>query len=188
MKQLQFIILFVFSILFHASGQNNGIDTVFVKKSLGDNEFEIDTMFTQSGMYPKVLVGTTFLPYSEKIIGILNKGLFPISVSVKNECDMHDIKEMSSYPKFESITRELDILTIEVTIFYNCYYNFLGEAEVIGQDTLNLIYTAYGAFCSCDCLYTLEYKFNTASEENYQILKYVTINGSEVVGRIPSKP
>ena len=34
---------------------------------------------------------------------------------------------------------------------------------------------------------TLRYKFDATMEEHYQILKYVTINGSNTVGEIPKK-
>jgi len=78
-------------------------------------------------------------------------------------------------------------LTMDVPIIENCCHNFLGEAEVIGSDTLNLVYTSYGNFCSCQCCFTLRYKFETSMELQYGELKHVTINNSKLVGTIPEK-
>ncbi|MFK8104058.1 MAG: hypothetical protein AB8G15_16105 [Saprospiraceae bacterium] len=171
------------------AGQELELDTVFVKKKVGENEFELDTLFIESGnSSPQVLTGTTFLPYSEKMIALLNKGLSPISLKVIQTCDEKiDPNTFEDYPKFKEVSRTSNQLTIAVSIVANCCHNFLGEAEIIGTDTLNLIYTAYGGFCGCRCCYTLEYTFNTTLADQYQVLKYVTINGSETVVEIIKK-
>ena len=75
---------------------------------------------------------------------------------------------------------------IDVAISANCCYNFLGEAEIIGGDTLNLIYHSYGGFCSCNCCYTLRYTFRVQEWENLE-LKFVTVNGDKLVGKIPEE-
>ena len=173
-----------------AFGQKTNPDTVFVKRSVSDNEFEIDTLFIPGGRSStQVLAGTTFLPYSDKMIGLLNNGLSSVSFEILTEChNATTPKTFKDYPKFNEIKRDSTTLTIDVTVVANCCHNFLGEAEVIGKDTLNLVYTSYGGFCSCNCCFTLRYKFNTTMEENYQILKYVTINGIEKeVEQIPKK-
>ena len=168
--------------------QSTELDTVFVKRTVGVNEFELDTLFIPSGRSSKqVLAGTTFLPYSDKMIGLLNNGLSPISLEVVEECDRSvDPRTFDDYPKFLNVWRGKNELTIDVSVVANCCHNFLGEAEVVGSDTLNLVYTAYGGFCSCNCCFTLRYKFNTKMEANYQILKFVTINSNETVGQIPA--
>lgn len=52
--------------------QHTPLDTVFVKKTVGINEFEIDTLFIPGGRSSQqVLAGTMFLPYSDKMIGLL---------------------------------------------------------------------------------------------------------------------
>ncbi|WMJ75403.1 hypothetical protein RCC89_19890 [Cytophagaceae bacterium ABcell3] len=170
-------------------GQNSNLDTVFVKRSVSDSEFEIDTLYIPGGRSTKqVLAGTTFLPYSEKMIKLLNNGLSPINLEILNECDNSGKPDtFNNYPIFNNIIRDKDDLIIDVTVVANCCHNFLGEAEVIGSDTLNLIYTSYGGFCSCDCCFTLRYKFDTSMEEHYQILKNVTINSSKKTGKIPEK-
>ena len=169
-------------------GQSTELDTVFVKRTVGVNEFEIDTLFIPSGRSSKqVLAGTTFLPYSDKMIGLLNNGLSPTSLEVVEECDRSvDPRTFDDYPKFLNVWRGKNELTIDVSVVANCCHNFLGEAEVVGSDTLNLVYTSYGGFCSCNCCFTLRYKFNTKMEANYQILKFVTINSNETVGQIPA--
>ena len=191
MKRLLIILTLIIVIFQQNSvhGQATDLDTVFVKKTIGENEFEIDTLFIPAGRSStQVLAGTTFLPYSNKIIGLLNNGLSPISLEVIQECDNTiDRRTFKDYPKFIVIKRDSTILTIDVSIVANCCHTFLGEAEVIGNDTLNLVYTSYGGFCSCNCCFTLRYKFDTEMEEHYQILKYVTINGSKTTGQIPKK-
>ncbi len=170
-------------------GQTIELDTVFVKRTVGENEFEIDTLFIPGGRSTEqVLAGTTFLPYSDRIIGLLNNGLSPISLEVIQECNnTTDPRTFKDYPKFIEVKRDSNILTIDVSVIANCCHNFLGEAEVVGNDTLNLVYTSYGGFCGCTCCFTLRYTFDTSMEEFYQILKYVTINGSTTVGQIPKK-
>lgn len=182
------ILLCVFE-LTSVYGQIDELDTVFVKKTIGDNEFEIDTLYIPRGRSSQqVLAGTTFLPYSDKIIGLLNKGLSPISLELIQECDNNtDPKTFKDYPKFIEVKRDSITLTVDVSIVANCCHNFLGEAEVVGNDTLNLVYTSFGSFCSFACCFTLRYKFNTTTEAQYHILKYLTINGSTTVGKIPRK-
>jgi len=191
MKPIKSILTLIFVVvqLTMCYGQTMERDTVFVKRSVGENKFEIDTLFIPSGRSTRqVLAATTFLPYSDKMIGLLNNGLSPISLEVIQECDNNtDRSTFKDYPKFISISRDSNVLTIDVAIVANCCHNFLGEAEVVEKDTLNLVYTSYGGFCACDCCFTLRYKFDTTMEETYQILKQVTINGSEVTGEIPAK-
>lgn len=185
MKLLIFLIFTILSV--HAIGQNTQLDTVFVKRSIDINKFEIDTLYIQGGVSTtQVLAGTTFLPSSDKIVGLLNKGLSPIDIRIINTCDDRvDSKEFSKYPKFRNIERQDNKLIIDVSVIANCCHNFLAEAEVLAKDTLNLLYTSYGDFCSCECPFTLRYTFDTTFEKNYQILKHVTINGSTKVENIP---
>lgn len=167
-------------------GQKTELDTVFVKRTVGVNMFEIDTLYIPGGRSStQVLAGTMFLPYSDKMMGLLNNGLSPISLEIIQECDnTTDPKTFKEYPKFIATSRVGNTLTIDVSVIANCCHNFLGEAEVKGKDTLNLVYTSYGGFCSCECCFTLRYKFDTSREEMYQVLNYVTINSSKTVGQI----
>ena len=166
-------------------------DTVFIKRTVHTDTTEIDTIVIKGGIspvIPQVLIGTRVLPYSNKMIGLLNCGLSPISLELGQGCDNSiDPRTFNDYPIFREIKRDSTTLSIEVSVIANCCHNFLGEAEVMGKDTLNLVYTSYGGFCSCECCFTLKYKFDTTMEEYYNILRYVTINGSNVVGIIPLK-
>lgn len=182
--------LLAFFILFATlvNGQNNNTDTVFIKRQISNDEIRIDTMLIEAGvMSQQVLVGTTMLPYTPKMIGLLNNGLSPISLEILESCDGSEKPDFSKYPDFKTIQRDSNVLIIDVAIVANCCYNFLGEAEIHG-DTLNLIYTGYGNFCSCSCCYTLRYKFDTSMENYYQLLKHVTVNGvARKTGDIPKE-
>ncbi len=129
------------------------------------------------------LHGTTFLPNSSKMIGLLNKGLEPINFQIIKVCQPQKCAK-EDYPEFIDIRRNGSTLTIDIEIIANCCHNFLAEAEILGKDTLNLIYTDYGGFCSWGtCM--LRYSFDTTLETEYQTLKYVTINGDQTIGNIP---
>jgi hypothetical protein len=192
MKFIVKILIFLIG-FFHLNlsfGQEVENDTIFVKRVVQTESPEIDTILFKDGIslaQPQILIGTTFLPNTNKMIGLLNKGLTPISLEIIEECDksIHP-KSFIDYPKFTTVKRDCNTLTIDVTVIANCCHNFLGEAEIIGDDTLNLIYTSYGGFCSCQCCFTLSYKFNTTMEEYYQILKKVTINNSGIINEIPN--
>jgi hypothetical protein len=94
--------------------------------------------------------------------------------------------EPEKYPVFNRIERAGDLLVIDVTVAANCCHEFLGEAQVLQDDTLDLVYTSYGGFCACSCCFTLRYTFNTEMEAEYVKLKKVIVNGNEtVVGVIP---
>lgn len=186
MKKVVCLVVFTAGILAAFGQTKRELDTVFVKKTIGKNEFKIDTLFIPGGVGTiQVLAGTTFLPYSDKIIGLLNNGLSPISLEIIKECNEAEPEEFKNYPKFLNVQRSANTLTIDVAVVANCCHNFLGEAEVTGKDTLNLVYTSYGGFCGCSCIFVLRYKFDTSFEEEYQILKHVTINKSKTKGKIP---
>lgn len=176
---------FLFQVNF-VFGQQVEMDTVFVKRSVGENEFIIDTITIPAGKSStQVLTGTTFLPYSDNMIGLLNHGLSPVSLTIIEECDQNfDPKSAEKYPFFRKVSRDSNQLIIDVTIVSNCCHNFLGEATVL-DDTLKLIYTAYGGFCSCTCCFTLRYIFDTTFEADYHMLKFLTINESRIVEPIP---
>lgn len=167
-------------------GQNTEYDTVFVKRAVGSNKFEIDTLYISSGLgYDQVLAGTMFLPNSEKMFLLENKGLFPISLEIIEECNnTTDPETFNEYPKFLSTSRVGNTLTIDLSVIANCCHNFLGEAEIVGKDTLNLLYTSYGGYCACSCSFTLRYKFKTSEEDYSKALNFVTINNSKTVGQI----
>jgi hypothetical protein len=165
------------------------MDSVFVKRNVGEGAFEIDTFYMLSGVSSQqVLVGTTFLPYSDKMISLLNDGLSPVSFKILEGCDNGlEPTDFNDYPKFDIIKRVgKNQLLIQVRVMANCCHNFLGEAEVLGNDTLHLVYTSYGNFCSCQCCFTLEYVFDTTFEDKDNRLHFVTINRHKSFGVIPN--
>ncbi|WP_338815058.1 hypothetical protein V9L05_08015 [Bernardetia sp. Wsw4-3y2] len=165
-------------------------DSIFVKKMVDIDKYETDTFTVKSSQVQKqVLIGTTFLTASDKLIQLTNHGLYPISLELLKDCNnTTDPDTFEDYPKFIEVKRDSLTLTIDVEVVANCCHNFLGEAEVKGKDTLNLVYTSYGGHCMCNCVFTLRYKFDTRMEQSdyYPILKYVTINGSKTTGKIPN--
>ncbi len=184
----QIAMILLLFVSFEIVSQNKQMDSVFIKKSISEYQFEVDTQLVSSVSFQNVLVGTTFLPYSEKMISLLNNGLAPIRFSKVDECNKEILPtEFKEYPQYNMIERGKNTLTIEVKVIANCCHNFLGEAEVIEKDILRLSYTSYGGFCSCDCCYTLRYEFDTTMEETYQTLKTVTLNSSNLLGKIPSR-
>jgi hypothetical protein len=164
--------------------QRNELSNLQLKNDSLQHQLDSLTLVLRTGN-DSLLVGTTFLPYSNKMIGLLNKGLEPISLEIIENCDdSWDHESDKDYPKFIASNRTATTLSIDVTIIANCCHNFLGEAEIMG-DTLNLMYTSYGGFCGCECPFTLRYTFDTTLETEYQVLRFVTINKNSVVGVLP---
>lgn len=158
-------------------GQKNYQDSVFVKRMVDFDEFEMDTFVVKSQNISQVLVGTMMLPYTDKNIYLINQGITPISLELVEECDGGiDPAKSVEYPQIIHVDYSSSILTIKVVVVANCCHNFLGEAELIGKDTLNLLYTSYGGFCSCSCCFTLQYKFDLDDEVS---LKHIKINGED---------
>jgi len=177
------VTLFLFFTLFAQINfaQPGDKDTVFVKRTIGENEYTYDTLYFERGISnPPILVGTMVLTDSQKNFGLLNNGIELTKLSVLNGCQGGISPEESrKYPLFETVTRDENYLIVDVTISANCCYSFLGEAEMQG-DTLNLISTGYGSYCSCTCCFTLQYTFDLSLlEENDNSLNYVMINGKK---------
>jgi hypothetical protein len=184
-------IYFVFLLIYPTSiafGQASEFDTVFVKRTVGIHDYVIDTLYISGGRNTtQVLAGTTFLPYSDHMIGLLSYGISPISFDLLEECNNTiNPDSFKEYPKFISSSREGDTLTIVVSVIANCCHQFLGEAEV-QQDTLHLLYISYGGFCSCECCFTLRYRFDMSMEDSQKGVKHVRLNKSSLPGFIGKK-
>lgn len=122
------------------------------------------------------------------MINLLNQGLFPVSFTIVSDCNnTTEPRTYKNYPTFKISRIAPNRLIIDVDIIANCCSNFLGEAEIIGKDTLNLLYTHYGAYCACSCRYSLRYIFNDFSKDHGFALKYITVNGSIKYGLISDK-
>tara|TARA_B100000809_G_scaffold262247_1_gene312811 strand:- start:154 stop:702 length:549 start_codon:yes stop_codon:yes gene_type:complete len=156
-------------------------DSVFIKKYETDSTFTIDTLTIPVRGYDQILVGTTFLPYSDNTVNLLNNGLFPKNFSILEECDGElDKHQIDNYPKIDSSNFNEKMISIDVSISSNCCHNFLGDAEIT-NNSLNLYYTGYGSFCSCTCLFKLRYTFDISLPELLPEIEQVTINGKELL-------
>lgn len=191
MRKITVLIIFLigFSQIQLSFGQSTTTyyDSIFVKKMVDIDEYETDTFTVKSSQVQKqVLIGTTVLPYTDKLINLRNTGLELVSLELLKNCNnTTDPDTFDDYPKFIEVKRDSLTLTVDVEVVSNCCHNFLGEAEIIEDKTLNLVYTSYGGHCMCDCMFTLRYIFDTRMEKVSHILQYVTINGSKTTGKIP---
>ncbi len=169
-------------------GQNSLVDTVLIKYVDEEN----DTIYLEGGIpssvQQQVLVGTTVLPYSKNNISSFHSGFNLIDLTLNKNCN-EDPRNFSLYPIINSIQKDSNTMVVDVSIVDNCCYNFLGEASVLGNDTLNLIYHGYGGFCSCKCCYRLKYTFDISIENPENTLNFISIkeeNGETITQKIPS--
>ncbi len=70
-------------------------------------------------------------------------------------------------------------LVVSANIYANCSHKFLGEIEIVEENTLNLVYHGYGGYASCGCCFGLTYTINIFRDDDkrYTKVKYVTIGG-----------
>lgn len=79
------------------------------------------------------------------------------------------------------ITFDKDTFTVDFSIVDNCCSEFLCEAEMIDESTLNIIYHPFGRHCSCYCKFEMQYTFtfDDSLEEIGQkrtVIKYIQFN------------
>lgn len=170
-----FIVLIISSI---GCSEKNNFETLILEnnymKSQNDSILRvIDSLTSDNPLsYEISLKGTRFLPYSSKIIGLINNGLEPVSFSIIEKCEVKRV-DYENYPKLIKVNKTAKKLMIDIEVVANTCHNFLAEAEVIGGDTLNLIFTGYGGFCSWGTC-KLRYIFDITLKKT--IIKYITIN------------
>ncbi len=126
-----------------------------------------------------VLRGTTVLTGSDKNLNSRwVHGLSLVEIS-STECK-GIMSENPTSTEFTSINFPDDsTILISANIYANCGQDFLGEIEVVSDNTLNLVYHGYGNFASCNCCFGLTYKIDMPDrkEYDYSKIKFVTING-----------
>jgi hypothetical protein len=148
------------------------------KKEKADGDRQIQTI-TADKKSTDTLTGTTVLKASEKnMTSRWEHGLFLESVS-STECKNSD-QEHPTPTEIVSIEQADDnTLLINANVNANCGYSFLGEIEVVGGNTINLISHGYGSYADCSCCFGLTYKIEIMRDEDisFDKLKYVTING-----------
>jgi hypothetical protein len=144
-------------------------DTVFIKYNKDKFEekpnYKTDTIIFDTPNARQILYGTTVLPWTLNQQIAKGYGLYLNSVSL-TPC------------------KQNDKLTIEVKYWANCCHSFLCDLEVINDMTVNLIIYGYGAtYCSCSCCFGLTYNISTMTVDEFDKLKYITINGNEKTKR-----
>jgi len=130
------------------------------------------------------LTGTTVLKSSSKILDARWVHGLWLEDLKSSEC-LKPQSETPSPTEITSIKQTNDsILIITANIYENCGYSFLGEIEIVTDNTLNLIYHGYGGYAMCNCCFGLTYKIELIKDEQYKFdkLKYLTING---IAKVP---
>lgn len=71
------------------------------------------------------------------------------------------------------------LISVNLKIWANCAYSFLGEIEIDSTNTLNLIYHGYGGYAMCGCCFGLIYHIKLYHDEDKDLtkVKEVMING-----------
>lgn len=168
MRQFYFLSI---AILFVGCSESNshskGVihDTVFVEKTIDEH-------------IGNKLIGTTVLKSSEKIIHTgYTSGLWLENLTT-SECGAP--MEHPTPTQITSIKQPNDsTLVIKTLIDANCSHDFLGEAEVLPGNILNLIYHGYGSYAQCNCEFELTYTFEIPKEHisKPEPIKWVTMDG-----------
>ncbi|MCI4671926.1 MAG: hypothetical protein MRZ79_27535 [Bacteroidia bacterium] len=181
MKKLPACFLLI-SLLFSYSstlGQNRVRDTIFLKRKVRDNQFITDTLYPPPGLLkPHMIVGTSMLHNSAKNILLLEEGIIPISLEILEDCKTVKPSSFKNYPQLLHTSQDSNLLTIDIAIVSNCCHDFLGEAELIGKDTLKLFYHSYGDHCACKCCFKLRYKFDLDLTIIPHLPAFVILEGS----------
>lgn len=167
-------VLFIFCFVINSGCSDKGTDsakiihdTVYLNKP---NEL------SQSGHQ---LTGTTVLKASARNMEARWVHGLWLDDFKSSEC-LQPQSETPSPTEITSVRQTNDsTLVITVNINENCSYSFLGEIEIVSNNTLNLIYHGYGGYANCNCCFGLTYKIELLKDENYKFdkLEYVTING-----------
>lgn len=179
MKTLATILIFLMTATL-AWGQ---ADTVFIKYKKDELEemlnYTTDTIIFDTQNTRQILYGTTVLPWTYNQQVAKGYGLYLDSISmVPCEQGLGKMSDMKN--QVLSVSQEMDSLTIELKYWGNCCHSFLCDIEVKNDTIVNLIIHGYGAtYCSCDCCYGLIYHLTTMKFDEFDKLKYVTINGAE---------
>ena len=168
-----YLFIFFFLLNFGCTDQHSNPahtihDTVYVDKKSGDNQTS-----------DHQLIGTTTLKASEKNMEARWVHGLWLEDFTSSEC-LQPQSESPSPTEITSVKHPNDsTLIITANINANCSYSFLGEIEIVSNNTLNLIYHGYGGYASCNCCFGLTYKIELFRDDEYKFdkLKYVTING-----------
>lgn len=169
--------LLLFSLLLSSFPLFAQHDTVFVRKNTGwandTLKYETDTLLFGSGSTRNFLAGTMVLPSTHNQMNARGYGLF-LSKVTKSNCQGNS---KSGQDKINSILRTDSTLTIDITIYDNCCYDFLCDIAVDSSSVLNIIYHGYGTYCGCECCFGITYHFTLEHLPEYGEIKAAMING-----------
>ncbi|WP_426430271.1 hypothetical protein ACPX19_12130 [Winogradskyella sp. HB-48] len=151
-------LIFVFTELISCDSNN------YKKESSqkSSKEIIIDSVRTikeQKIISPK---GNQILENSEKLYNLKWKNGYILESINISQCDNSNTGEIIHKfdKKIDSIIFTNDSFTISFKAIENCCSEFLCEAEIINNDTLNIIYNAYGSHCFCNCLFDMSFQFS----------------------------
>jgi hypothetical protein len=170
---IKYIVFFV-TILPVSYCTNQSSQTKKSETSTASNNPDSNSSITKNS-----LIGTTVLCASEKN---LNSGLI-YGLNLDSIASTDCTNGYSEYVTPTKITgvRLVNDSTLIVTanITANCAYSFLGEIEIVSENTINLVYHGYGGYASCSCCFGLTYIISIIRNEDFKFdkLKYVTIDG-----------
>lgn len=133
-----------------------------------------DTIFIDTPTDGNILFGTTIIPVTSNQVGLYGAGLW-LDNLVDSPCNSS--KEPSGIDNITSSTSNDSILTISLEITSNCCHNFLGDAELVDNSILNLVYIGYGGNCACYCCFGLTYTFRKEYPNPDIEISHIMING-----------
>ncbi len=180
--QMRNIILFIllFSSITTVWAQS---DTVFIRYNKNEYdepiEYSVDTVIFGGSNMRTILYKTMLLPNTGRQQNAKGYGLFIDSVAIM-PCE--NSRERPDYiNEVNSVISTKDSFVIQIKFWGNCCHQFLCDIDITDDSTLNIITIGYGMFCSCDCCYGLNLYFEPLHEvfEDFNKLKYITINGDE---------
>lgn len=176
------LILAIFSLI--SCNKKEKQTEIIDKTSTGLKVEKIDTL-KQKESEMKVIPpkGTQVFRNSEKLYGLKwGNGYILKSIEI-SECDdsIDSEEDYSKDKSIQSIVINDESFIIKFKAVENCCSKFLCEAE-LNDNTLNIIYNAYGSHCSCNCIFDMSYTFNynTSFEEidaERTKIKNIILNG-----------
>jgi len=179
MKNIILLVLF-FSSITTVWAQS---DTVFIRYNQSEYDepinYTVDTVIFGDANMRTLLYKTILLPETRNQQYAKGYGLFLDSVAIA-PCE--NSRERPDYiNKVNSVISTKDSFVIQIKFWGNCCHHFLCDIEIANDSTLNIITIGYGMYCSCDCCYGLNLYFDSLYEgyEDFNKLKYITINGDE---------
>lgn len=174
--------------LFSLSAKAQVPDTVFMSakpKFENLSDYRTDTIIFHSDMERNILIGTTFLPYSENQMYARAYGL-QLKKMEKSDCQKDEEFSYKYRDKYNAIVLKDTSLVVDLNIYENCCYDFICDIAIDkmedGSHVLNLIYYGYGVHCACDCCFGLVYHFKLGAygrKSDFEAVKYVMINGDK---------